>query len=101
MISLLLAQYIKLMVMLHYLPTFLCSCPDKRIGSDQNTTSINKAYVQVNRHNNQVIRDHTAFLKNKFNLEVDAENKILPIIYRTTKPHKHPSKASRFIIAVP
>lgn len=40
-------------------------------GLEQNTTSLNKNYIQVNKTINQVISDHTTFLKHKFILEVD------------------------------
>lgn len=49
----------------------------KELGLDQNITSFNKTYVQVNKSNIQVIFDHTTLLKNKFNLEVSQENKEL------------------------
>ena len=49
----------------------------KELGSDQNITSFNKTYVQVNKSNIQVIFDHTTLLKNKFNLEASQENKEL------------------------
>ena len=62
--SLLLLQWLKLMV-----------------GLDQDTSNINKTYIQVNKTNNQVICDHTTFLKNTFNAEVDEESNKLPDIY--------------------
>lgn len=46
----------------------------KELVLDRNITSISKAYIQVNRTNNHVIIDYTAFLKDKFNLEVVQEN---------------------------
>ena len=53
---------------------FLCSCPYKSTWFlDLNITNLNKTYIQVNKPNNQVIFDHTAFLKNKFILEIDEE----------------------------
>ena len=42
----------------------------KELGFDQNKTSINKTYVQVNKPNNQVISDHTTFLQHGFNLKL-------------------------------
>lgn len=65
----------------------------KENGLDQNTASANKTYVQVNKINNKFISDHITFLKNKFNLEVNEENKKLPYIYWTPKLHKYPFKA--------
>ena len=44
----------------------------------QNISSINKTYFQASKSNNQVISDHTIFLKNKFEIEVDEENKKPP-----------------------
>ena len=49
--------------------------PIKELCLDQNTSSTNKTYIQVNITVNHVISDHTAFLRNKFNLEVNEENK--------------------------
>ena len=43
-----------------------------------NTTRTNKTYIQVNKINNQVFSDYTTFLKSKFSLEIDEENKQLP-----------------------
>ena len=63
---------------------------------NRNITSTNKTYIQVNKSNNQVISDHTTFLKYP-NVEVYEENKNLPNIYYTLKLQKHPTKA-RFII---
>ena len=62
--------------------TFICQrfyalILTKELGLDQNITSFNKTYVQVNKSNIQVIFDHTTLLKNKFNLEVSQENKEL------------------------
>ena len=51
------------------------------VGLDQDTSNINKTYIQVNKTNNQVICDHTTFLKNTFNAEVDEETNKLPDIY--------------------
>ena len=51
-----------------------------------NTTSINKTYVHLNKTNNQVIFDHTTFLKSKFNSEVDGEKKKFTNIYLKPKP---------------
>ena len=42
----------------------------KELGFDQNKTSINKTYIQVNKPNNQVISDHTTFLQHGFNLKL-------------------------------
>ena len=52
----------------------------------------------VHKTNIQVISDHAIFLRGKFNLEVEEENKKLPNIYWTPNLHKHTSKV-RFIIA--
>ena len=71
----------------------------KELGLDQNTTSINKTYIQVNKAINQIISDHTTFLK-KENLEVNEENKKILNICWTPKLHKHSPKA-RFIITKP
>ena len=39
-------------------------------------------YIYIlSKTNDQVISDHTTFLKNKFDLKVDEESKILPNIY--------------------
>ena len=68
----------------------------KNLRLDQNITSLNKIYVQVDKTNIQVISDHTTLTKNKFNSKVSEENKELSNIYWTPKVHKHSSKA-RFI----
>ena len=66
----------------------------KGLGSNQNITRTNKIHFQVNnKTNNQVISDNTKFLKNKFDLEVNEENKKLPNVYWVPKLHKHLSKA--------
>ena len=71
-----------------------------KLGLDQNTISASKTYIQVNKTNNQVISNLILFVKNKFSLEVDGENKKLPNIYRTPKLHIHLFKFW-FIIATP
>lgn len=56
----------------------------KRYGLNQNITSTNKIYFQINnKNNNYVISDNTIFLKNEFDLKVNEENKKLTNIYRT------------------
>ena len=60
-----------------------------KLGLDQNTISASKTYIQVNKTNNQVISNLILFVKNKFSLEVDGENKNFPNIYRTPKLHIH------------
>ena len=47
-------------------------------------TTTNRTYLQVNKTNNQVISDQTTFLKSKFDLEVDEENKKLLNILLST-----------------
>lgn len=49
----------------------------KKSPLDHSNTGTNKTYtnIPVHKTNNQAISDHTRFLKNKFNLEVDGENK--------------------------
>ena len=49
----------------------------KELGLDHNNTATNKTYIPAHKTNNQVISCHTAFLRNKFNLVVDEENKKL------------------------
>ena len=84
--------------MLHLFPSaFYALLLIQGLDLDQNITSINK---QVNKPNNQVISDHTTFLRKKLDLEVDEENKKPPKNYWILKLFKHPSKA-RFIIAAP
>ena len=75
----------------------LWSYPYKKLALDQNTTNTNKRYIQVNTTNDQVISDHILFLKNKFDLELDDEDKKLSNIYCKSKLHKRSSK-TRFII---
>ena len=53
------------------MPRKFSSCAYIKFDLDYNTTSINKTYIQVNKTNNHVIFDHTTFLKDQFNLEVD------------------------------
>ena len=72
----------------------------KELRLDHNNTGTNNAYFPVHKTNNQVISGHTTFLRNKFNLVVDEENKKNPNTYWTHKLHKHPYKA-RFIIVAP
>ena len=84
--------------MLHLFPNvFYTLLFIKGIDLDQNITSINK---QVNKPGNQVISDHTTFLRKKLDLEVDEENKKPPKNYWILKLFKHLSKA-RFIIVAP
>ena len=49
----------------------------KELGLDHNNTATNKTYIPAHKTNNQVISCHTAFLRSKFNLVVDEENKKL------------------------
>ena len=72
----------------------------KELGLDHSNTSTNKTYIVVHKTNNQVISGQAAFLKNKFNLEVNGESKKLPNIYWTSKLHKNPLKA-RLLTAAP
>ena len=53
----------------------------------------------VHKTNNKFFPGHNTFLRNKFNLVVDEENKKRPNNYWTPKLHKHPSKASFIIVA--
>ena len=48
------------------------------MGLDRNNTGTSKTYIPVNKTNDQVISDHATFLRNKFKLVVDEENKKLP-----------------------
>ena len=52
----------------------------KELGLDHNNTGTNKTYIPVHKIDGQVTSDHTTFLRNKFNLVVDEENKKLPNI---------------------
>lgn len=75
-LSALLHQKIRLLVMLHLFPNvFYALLLIEGLNLDQNITSTNKTYFQVNKPNNQVISDHTTFPKKKLVLEVDEENK--------------------------
>ena len=72
----------------------------KELSLDHNTTGTNKNYTPVHKTNNQVISGLNTFVRNKFNLVADNENKKIPNIYCNPKLYKHPSKG-RFIIVAP
>ena len=55
----------------------------KELGLGQNTTGTNKAYIQVNKTNNQVVSGQTTFLQNQFDLGLDEGKKKLLNIYWT------------------
>ena len=66
---------------------------------NQNINSKNKAYFQINKTNIYFL-NHTTFLKNKFNLQVDENKKGLVGIYWIIKLLKNLSE-TRFIIVAP
>lgn len=57
-------------------------------------------YNLSSKSENDIINNHTNFIRNKFNMKVQEDNKRLPRIYWLPKLHKNPSKF-RFIIAAP
>ena len=63
----------------------------KELGLDHNNTATNKTFILLHKTDNQVISDHTSFLKSKLNLVVDEENKKFPNIYWTSPPGKRTS----------
>ena len=71
----------------------------KRTRLDHTNTGTSNSYIPVHKTSNQVVSGCTTFLRNKFNLVVDEENKKRPNIFCTLKLHRDPSKTSCIIAA--
>ena len=70
----------------------------KELGITNSSTT--KTYKKFKTSIKTVVNNQKKILKNKFNLDVSAENECLPHIYWLPKMHKKPCKF-RFIIAAP
>lgn len=55
--------------------TILCVCVHNKLALYHINTGTDKTYIPLHKVNNQVVSGRTSFLRNKFNLVVDAENK--------------------------
>ena len=73
----------------------------KELGLQGNGNCSSETYVNVNNNSSEnIINNHSKYLKKSFNLSLDLKDKCLPTIYWLPKLHKKPTKA-RFIIAAP
>ena len=87
--------------MLHLFPNvFYALLLIEELDLDQNISSTNKTYFQINKPNNQVISDHTTFPKKNLFQKLMEKTRNPLKNYWILKLFKHSSKA-RFIIATP
>ena len=70
----------------------------KELELDKPNGAVKNTYLKASKTSDNIINNHKTFLKNKFNITIDDNNKNLPHMYWLPKLHKKPSK-SRFIVA--